>query len=231
MLLDVLATGLPAATEFLEPTSPQFIADAITWGAIGARNVESQVHRQLASGLSMPIGFKNTTGGDIQPALDGCVAAASEHTFFGADGEGRAAAVQTLGNPDCHLILRGGRSGPNYSAPDVATALELAAQTRGLGPAGVAGLVVDASHGNSGKSHTRQREVVSELAGRIAAGERGITGVMMESFLLAGAQPPGPLGTLTFGQSITDECLSWEATSDALAELAAAVAARNARQR
>nr|WP_130416929.1 3-deoxy-7-phosphoheptulonate synthase [Xylanibacterium ulmi] len=225
VLLGVLDAGVPAATEFLEPTSPQYIADAVTWGAIGARNAESQVHRQLASGLSMPVGFKNATDGDVQIAVDGCVTAASEHTFFGADSEGRAAAVETAGNPDCHVILRGGRGGPNYSPQDVAAALDVAARS-GLGGAVEAGVIVDASHGNSGKDHVRQAAVVREIAERLAQGEHGITGLMMESFLVGGAQAPGPLDTLVYGQSVTDKCMDWDTTEGLLRELATSVRAR-----
>nr|WP_123816246.1 3-deoxy-7-phosphoheptulonate synthase [Myceligenerans xiligouense] len=225
VLLGVLDAGVPAACEFLEPTSPQYIADAVTWGAIGARNAESQVHRQLASGLSMPVGFKNATDGDVQIAVDGCVTAASEHTFFGADGAGRAAAVETAGNPDCHVILRGGRGGPNYQPAQVADALRVA-RTSGLGGAVEAGVVVDASHGNSGKDHVRQAEVVTEIADRLAAGEQGITGLMLESFLQPGAQKPGPLDTLTYGQSITDKCMDWNTTERLLHHLAEAVRER-----
>ncbi len=226
VLLGVLDAGVPAGCEFLEPTSPQYLADAVTWGAIGARNSESQVHRQLASGLSMPVGFRNTTDGHVSGAVDGCVTAASEHVFFGADAEGRAAAVATTGNADCHVILRGGRTGPNYGADDVAHALA-AARATGLTGAAGHGVVVDASHGNSGKDHVRQAAVVRELAGRLAAGERGITGLMLESFLVAGAQPPAPDG-LVYGQSVTDKCMDWQTTADLLAELAEAVRARRA---
>lgn len=224
VLLGVLDAGVPAACEFLEPTSPQYIADAVSWGAIGARNAESQVHRQLASGLSMPIGFKNATDGDVQIAVDGCVTAASEHTFFGMDAAGRAAAVETAGNPDCHVILRGGRGGPNYGSDDVAAALAVA---RGSGLGGVveSGLVVDASHGNSGKDHVRQAEVVREVAARLAAGEQGIAGLMMESFLVAGAQKPAPSG-LVYGQSVTDACMDWDTTAELLGLLAGVVRER-----
>jgi 3-deoxy-7-phosphoheptulonate synthase len=222
VLLGVLDAGVPAACEFLEPTSPQYIADAVTWGAIGARNAESQVHRQLASGLAMPVGFKNATDGDVQIAVDGCVTAASEHTLFGTDAAGRVAAVRTAGNPDCHVILRGGRGRPNYHAHDVAAALA-AARATGLGGAVEHGLVVDASHGNSGKDHLRQVEVVHEIAHRLTRGEQGITGVMLESFLEAGAQKPGPLPTLTYGQSVTDKCLDWDTTEELLHVLAGAV--------
>ncbi|MCL1872443.1 MAG: 3-deoxy-7-phosphoheptulonate synthase [Promicromonosporaceae bacterium] len=227
VLLGVLDAGVPAATEFLEPTSPQYIADAVTWGAIGARNVESQVHRQLASGLSMPVGMKNATDGDVQTAVDACITAASEHTFFGADSEGRAAAVETTGNPDCHVILRGGRGGPNYARTDVEAALGVA-RASGLGGAVEAGLVVDASHGNSGKDHVRQAAVVREIAARLAEGEQGITGLMMESFIEAGAQAPGPLPTLVYGKSVTDKCIDWDTTADLLRELATSIRARRA---
>jgi 3-deoxy-7-phosphoheptulonate synthase len=227
VLLDVLDTGLPVATEFLEPTSPQFIADAVSWGAIGARNAESQVHRQLASGLSRPIGFKNATDGDVQIAVDGCVTAANEHTFFGADSQGRAAAVETTGNPDCHIILRGGRGGPNYYPSDVASALG-AARGSHLRGAATHGVVVDASHGNSLKDHVRQVAVVEEIAERIAAGESGISGLMMESFIVAGAQEPGPLDTLVYGQSVTDKCMDWETTAGLLRTLAGAIDTRRA---
>ncbi len=224
VLLGVLDAGVPAACEFLEPTSPQYIADAVTWGAIGARNSESQVHRQLASGLSMPVGFKNATDGDVQVAVDGCLTAASEHTFFGMDAQGRAAAVETKGNPDCHVILRGGRTGPNYAAADVAAALAVA-RAAGLGPIAARGVVVDASHGNSGKDHERQAAVVRELTERLAAGERGITGLMLESFLVAGAQRPAASG-LVYGQSVTDACIDWSTTADLLRGLAGAVRTR-----
>lgn len=220
VLLDVLAAGVPAATEFLEPTSPQYIADAVSWGAIGARNPESQVHRQLASGLSMPVGFKNATEGSVQAAVDGCITASNQHVFFGIDASGRAAAVETAGNPDCHVILRGGATGPNYDDASVAASLELI-KAANLAPR----LVVDASHGNSNKSEVRQAEVVRELAASIARGNDGIFGLMMESFLVAGSQSPAPSG-LVYGQSVTDKCLDWDTTADLLRELAAAVQER-----
>ena len=161
-LLDVTALGLPTATEFLEPISPQYTADLISWGAIGARTSESQIHRQLVSGLSMPVGFKNATDGDVKVALDGCSAAAAAQTFLGIDEDGRAALVSTAGNPDTHLVLRGGKSGPNYRAADVADASDRM-RSGALNPR----LVVDASHANSGKSHLRQAEVARELAEQI----------------------------------------------------------------
>lgn len=230
-LLGVLDAGLAAASEFLEPTSPQFLADAVSWGAIGARNTESQVHRQLASGLSMPVGFKNATDGSVRAAVNGCVAAARRHTFFGIDHWGRACAVQTLGNPDCHVVLRGSSSGPNYDAASVAAALASIREAMPEGSAASQGVVIDCSHGNSGKDEHRQAQVVRELASRIAQGEHGIAGVMMESFLEGGNQPEGPLPTLTYGQSITDRCMSWATTEQLLRELAQAVAhARRARR-
>ena len=225
-LLGVLGEGLAAATEFLEPTSPQFISDAVSWGAIGARNTESQVHRQLASGMSMPIGFKNATDGSVTAPSDSCFAAAQQHTFFGIDHQGRAAVVKTLGNPDCHVVLRGSSSGPNYGEEDVAAALET---IRGRMPADSAaahGVIVDCSHGNSGKDERRQAAVVRRIAARVAEGERGVTGVMMESFIEGGNQAAAPLHELTYGKSITDKCIGWEETEALLRELADAVASR-----
>ena len=230
-LLDVLGTGVAAATEFLEPTSPQYISDAITWGAIGARNTESQVHRQLASGMSMPIGFKNATDGSVKAALDGCITAAQRHTFFGINHEGRAAAVETLGNENCHVVLRGSSHGPNYSAQDVAAAMM---QIRSVMPPDSAcahGLIIDCSHGNSGKDEIRQAQVVRDVAARLAQGESGITGFMMESFIEGGNQKPAPLNQLVYGKSVTDRCIAWAETDVLLHELAAAVRARRARDR
>ena len=226
VLLGVLDEGVPAATEFLEPTSPQYIADAVSWGAIGARNTESQIHRQLASGLSMPIGFKNATDGSVKAAINGCYAAAQQHGFFGVDHLGRACVVETLGNPDCHVVLRGSSHGPNYDAGSIAAAMAEARAEMPEGSAAVCGLVVDCSHGNSGKDEVRQTEVVRELAARIAAGEPGIAGLMMESFIEGGNQPAGPLDTLVYGRSITDRCISWPDTEALLRDLARAVADR-----
>ena len=226
VLLGVLDEGVPAATEFLEPTSPQYIADAVSWGAIGARNTESQIHRQLASGLSMPIGFKNATDGSVKAAINGCYAAAQQHGFFGVDHLGRACVVETLGNPDCHVVLRGSSHGPNYDAGSIAAAMAEARAEMPEGSAAVCGLVVDCSHGNSGKDERRQTDVVRELAARIAAGEPGIAGLMMESFIEGGNQPAGPLDTLVYGRSITDRCISWPDTEALLRDLARAVAAR-----
>ena len=225
-LLGVLDEGLAAATEFLEPTSPQYISDAISWGAIGARNTESQVHRQLASGLSMPIGFKNATDGSIKAPADSCFASAQQHTFFGIDHLGRAAVVKTLGNPDCHVVLRGSSHGPNYDAASVAKAMDTIRAEMPADSAAAHGLIVDCSHGNSGKDEHRQAQVVRDIAGRIAKGEQGITGIMMESFIEGGNQKAAPLDQLIYGKSITDKCLSWNTTEQLLRELAHAVAVR-----
>jgi 3-deoxy-7-phosphoheptulonate synthase len=223
LLLDILELGLPVGCEWLDPITPQYIADTVAWGAIGARTTESQVHRQLASGLSMPVGFKNGTDGNVQIAIDACRAVAAPHTFFGVTPVGAAALVTTTGNADSHIILRGGRGGPNYYPQDVATALDAAAahgEPRRL--------MVDASHGNSDKDHRKQPGVASAIAGQIAAGEHGIVGVMLESFLVAGRQELGDPGSLVYGQSITDACMDIGTTGDVLSEFAAAVGLRRA---
>lgn len=236
-LLQVTSLGLPTATEFLEPISPQYMADLVSWGAIGARTTESQIHRQLASGLSMPIGFKNGTDGGLQVAFDACSAAGAAQSFLGIDGDGRAALVSTSGNPDTHVILRGGRNGPNYSAADVeAASAKLASRQLN------SRLIVDASHANSGKSHHRQAEVALEIGAQLedsgaAAGKtsNAIAGVMLESFLVGGAQnlevthpAPGSAGAegLVYGQSVTDACMEWEVTASVLAQLAASARKR-----
>jgi 3-deoxy-7-phosphoheptulonate synthase len=221
LLLDTLSLGMPVGCEWLDPITPQYIADTVTWGAIGARTTESQVHRQLASGLSMPVGFKNGTDGDVQVAVDACRASATGHTFFGVTAAGAAAVVTTTGNTDTHVILRGGRTGPNYSASHVAKALDL------ITAAGLPRrLMVDASHGNSGKDYRRQLAVAESLAGQIAGGERGVSGVMLESFLVAGRQDPGDPTALRYGQSVTDACMDIEMTAATLETLAASVARR-----
>jgi 3-deoxy-7-phosphoheptulonate synthase len=221
LLLAIVELGLPVGCEWLDPITPQYIADAVTWGAIGARTTESQVHRQLASGLSMPVGFKNGTDGDVQVAVDACRAAAAGHTFFGVTDHGAAAVVTTAGNPDTHVILRGGRTGPNYEPSHVAKALDLI-EGNGLPRR----LMVDASHGNSGKDHRRQPVVAAAIAEQLAVGEPGLTGVMLESFLTEGRQEPGPPATLTYGQSVTDACMDIAATAAVLTDLAAAVRTR-----
>ncbi|KUJ46058.1 MULTISPECIES: 3-deoxy-7-phosphoheptulonate synthase [Micromonospora] len=223
LLLDVLRLGLPVGCEFLDPITPQYIADTVAWGAIGARTVESQVHRQLASGLSMPIGMKNRPDGSIATAVDAIRAAGVPHVFPGIDVSGTPAIMHTRGNADGHLVLRGGGGRPNYDAASVAGALEL------LRAAGLPErLVVDASHANSGKDHRNQPAVVADVAGQIAAGQRGIVGIMLESFLVPGRQDLDPTRELTYGQSITDACIGWDTTDEVLTELAAAVRARRA---
>ncbi|GGJ13263.1 UNVERIFIED_ORG: 3-deoxy-7-phosphoheptulonate synthase [Paenarthrobacter nicotinovorans] len=227
-LKQVTALGLPTATEFLEPISPQYMADLVSWGAIGARTTESQIHRQLASGLSMPIGFKNGTDGDLQVAIDACGASAAEQAFLGIDDDGRAALVATSGNPDTHVILRGGRKGPNYSKDDVAAASAKLA-SKGLNPR----LIVDASHANSGKSHHRQAEVALEIGAQLEAGASSpIAGVMLESFLVGGAQNLDVAKQLAgeqelvYGQSVTDACMEWDVTASVLEQLAASARKR-----
>ncbi|MGW7539252.1 3-deoxy-7-phosphoheptulonate synthase [Amycolatopsis sp. NPDC054798] len=223
LLLDVSALGLPVGCEFLDPITPQFIADIVTWGSIGARTAASQVHRQLCSALSMPVGIKNSTEGDIQVAVDATRAAAASHVFPGINVDGLAALVTTSGNPDCHVILRGSASGPNYDPASVEETLARLAKS-GLPER----LVVDASHGNSNKDHVRQSEVVRDLAARIAEGERGIAGLMLESNLVGGRQDLvlGHSSELTYGQSITDACMDWDTTDTLLDTLASAVRTR-----
>ncbi|NUS42871.1 MAG: 3-deoxy-7-phosphoheptulonate synthase [Mycobacteriaceae bacterium] len=223
LLVDITALGLPVACEFLDPITPQYIADLVSYGAIGARTAASQVHRQLSSALSMPVGIKNGTDGDVQVAVDGVRAAAASHVFPGTDLNGQSALIRTAGNPDCHVILRGGSAGPNYDAASVAdTGLRL--EKAGLARR----VVIDASHGNSNKDHNRQADVVADLAQRIAAGDREVVGVMLESFLVAGRQDLelGRAEELVYGQSITDACLDWDTTAVQLDRLAAAVTAR-----
>jgi 3-deoxy-7-phosphoheptulonate synthase len=221
LLLDLVDLGVPAGCELLDPITPQFISDLVAWGAIGARTTESQVHRELASGVSMPVGFKNGTDGGIQIAIDAVRAASHPHRFIGVTEEGLAGIVATRGNPDCHIILRGGASGPNHDRQSVQKALAA------LGAAGVAPrLLIDASHGNSGKDYLRQPAVAREIAAQVSGGESGIVGVMIESFLLDGRQDLKDPKRLTYGQSITDACIGWERTVPVLEELAAAVRAR-----
>jgi 3-deoxy-7-phosphoheptulonate synthase len=221
LLLELLELGLPVGCEFLDPITPQYIADTVSWGAIGARTTESQIHRQLASGLSMPVGFKNRTDGNVGVAVDAVRAAAVPHTFAGIDVLGTPAILHTRGNPDCHVILRGGRNAPNYSAEAVGDAVS---RLRAVGlPERV---VVDASHDNSGKDHDRQPTVVGDIAAQIAGGNEALVGVMLESFIIAGRQDLDGDRARIYGQSITDACMSWETTVDALDALAAAVRER-----
>lgn len=221
LLINLVGLGLPAGCEFLDPISPQFFADAVTWAAIGARTAESQVHRHLASGLSMPVGFKNGTGGGIQLAIDAVSAASAPHSFLGVTEQGLAGIVATRGNPDCHITLRGGRSGTNFDKVNVQRTLA-ALRKAGLPPR----LMIDTSHDNSGKDYRRQPVVAAAVAEQVAAGEYGIVGVLMESFLVEGKQAPAERSRLVYGQSITDSCMSWEMTAPVLRQLAAAVRTR-----
>jgi 3-deoxy-7-phosphoheptulonate synthase len=221
LLLQVLDLGLPIGCEFLDPITPQYISDTVAWGAIGARTTESQIHRQLGSGLSMPIGFKNRTDGDLQVAVDAVRAASVGHAFAGIDDSGNPAILHTTGNPDGHVILRGGRGAPNHDPAGVERALEL---LRGAGlPERV---VIDASHDNSGKDPQRQLVSAREIGEQVAAGNGAIVGVMLESFLVEGRQSLEGAGELAYGQSITDACIDWDATVSVLDDLAAAVRAR-----
>jgi 3-deoxy-7-phosphoheptulonate synthase len=217
MLREVLELGLPTATELLDPITPQYIADLISWSAVGARTTESQTHRQMASGLSMPLGFKNGTFGHIQPAINAIKAAMQPQTFLGVSEEGVASAVTTRGNPDCHLILRGGESGPNYGADNVAETKD-ALEEAGL----KAAIMIDASHGNCAKNHDRMPGVFREIVRQRVAGETAIIGAMLESNLAGGSQKfPQPLENLVRGQSITDACIDWPTTETLLREVAA----------
>jgi len=220
ILVEVNELDLPAGTEYLDMITPQYFADMIAWGAIGARTTESQVHRELASGLSCPVGFKNGTHGDVKIAVDAIKAASAPHHFLSVTKGGHSAIVHTSGNEDCHIILRGGKA-PNYSAESVeATCRELAA-------AGLAAkLMIDCSHANSGRQHERQIDVARDVAAQIAGGDGRIFGVMLESHLNAGRQDLVPGQPLQYGVSITDACIGWDATADVLRTLADAVRAR-----
>lgn len=223
LMVDLAAMGLPTGTEFLDTTLGQYYADLVSWGAIGARTVESQIHRELASGLSMPVGFKNRTDGNVQVAVDAMRAARHPHWFPSLTREGAPAVLGTAGNDETHLILRGGSRGPNYDSDHVASACRLL--DKAVLPRAI---MVDCSHGNSGKDPERQPEVASAVAAQISAGEKALCGVMIESNLVGGSQSPGA-GPLTYGQSITDACLSWEKTLPVLSTLAEAVKSRRAR--
>lgn len=219
-LRGVLDLGLPAATEMLDPITPQYIADLTTWAAIGARTTESQTHRQMASGLSMPVGFKNTTGGSVLHAVNAVKAAMQPQTFLGISEDGQASVVTTTGNPDCHIILRGGDEVPNHDAQSVGAA-RAALQKHGVPPA----IVIDASHANCGKDCRKMPAAWREIIGQRAAGDTSIRGAMLESNLAAGAQAfPQPKEVLTYGQSITDQCIDWETTESLLRETHAALA-------
>jgi 3-deoxy-7-phosphoheptulonate synthase len=212
----VLDLGLPTATEMLDPITPQYIADLTCWSAIGARTTESQTHRQMASGLSMPVGFKNTTAGGVMPAINAIRAAMQPQTFLGIGEDGRASVVNTTGNPACHVILRGGDDGPNFDAEHVGKALELLVK-HGLRPA----VMIDASHANCSKDYRRMPEVFREILRQRREGTRGIIGAMLESNLVAGAQAmAGSPEALTCGQSITDPCIDWATTEELVCEAA-----------
>lgn len=221
LLCDIVDMGLGVACEFLDPISPQFIADLVSWGAIGARTSESQVHRELASGLSMPVGFKNGTNGNIKIAIDGVRSAAHPHRFLSVTKQGLAAIVETKGNPDAHVILRGGDGKPNFEPADVNQAA-LQMRDAGLDPR----IIVDCSHANSGKDHTKQPGVSQAVADQVAQGQSAIRGVMIESFLRAGRQDHKPGSPLEYGQSITDACVDLKTTRDMLEGLASASRAR-----
>jgi 3-deoxy-7-phosphoheptulonate synthase len=219
LLLDLAHLGLPAATELLDPVTPQYIADVIAWTAIGARTTESQTHREMASGLSMPIGFKNGTDGSLSAAVNAMVAASQPHHFLGINHHGLASIVTTTGNPDCHLVLRGGKDGPNFSSDHVARAAAEMAKLD-LNPR----LMIDCSHANANKDHTRQVLVLEDVANQVQEGARHISGVMIESHLQGGNQPiPKNLRQLTYGQSITDACVDFDTTATMLRQLASAV--------
>ena len=224
LLMNINELGLPAGTEFLDVISPQYVADLISWGAIGARTTESQVHRELASGLSCPVGFKNGTDGNIKIAVDAIKAASQPHHFLSVTKGGHSAIVSTNGNEDCHVILRGGKA-PNYDAASVDAA------SKDLTTSGLAArLMIDASHANSSKKPENQVPVCADIANQIAAGDDRIVGVMVESHLVAGRQDLVAGKSLTYGQSITDGCIDWESSLQVLEGLAAAVKTRRAKK-
>jgi len=208
LLVQIAGLGLPAGTEFLDPIVPQYTADLVSWAAIGARTTESQTHREMASGLSMPVGYKNATDGSLQGAIDAMGAARSSHSFLGIDGDGVTGIVRTTGNPHGHVVLRGGRARTNYDAASIAEA-EAALRKRQL----PAVMMVDCSHANSEKQHTRQEEVWHSVIEQRAGGTKAVIGMMVESHLLEGCQPfPRPVNELKYGVSITDACVNWETT-------------------
>jgi 3-deoxy-7-phosphoheptulonate synthase len=221
LLLQVGELGLPTATEMLDPITPQYLADLITWGSLGARTTESQTHRQMASGLSMPIGFKNGTDGDLQTALDAMEAARHPHSFLGITEAGQTCIVNTLGNPYGHLILRGGRSGPNYDALSVAEAVTRCHKAK-LNER----VMVDCSHANSNKDYRKQAEVFRDVLHQKVAGNKHILGMMVESNLHAGNQPLKDIANLQYGVSITDACIDWQTTEELLLEANAALSGK-----
>ena len=221
LLRDLNDLGMPAGTEFLDVITPQYIADLVSWGAIGARTTESQVHRELASGSSCPIGFKNATNGSIQVAADAIGSAMNPHKFLSVTKEGKAAIFSSSGNKDCHVILRGGKD-PNYQKEFI-NETSLILKNNNLEES----IMVDMSHGNSSKQHKKQIDVCNDIADQIKSGEKRITGVMIESNLKEGNQKADDLNNLTYGQSITDACINWEDTKDCLNRLAESVSVRN----
>lgn len=223
ILLEIAALGLPCATEFLDPVTPQYLDDLICWAAIGARTTESQTHREMASGLSMPVGFKNGTDGSLQVALDAMISARHPHSFLGMDGEGRTAVVRTLGNPDRHVVLRGGASRPNYHAADVGAAVDLFSEEDLARP-----VMVDCSHDQTAKVPERQPEVARDVFEQFGAGQSALMGIMIESNLRSGRQTWRKGVPLEYGVSITDGCIGWDATEALLHELADLVAAESA---
>ncbi|MBK1828866.1 3-deoxy-7-phosphoheptulonate synthase [Haloferula rosea] len=224
LLFELAEMGIPAGTEFLDTISPQYIADLIAWGAIGARTTESQIHRELASGLSMPVGFKNGTGGSIQIALDAIQSASRPHHFLSVTKQGVSAIVSTTGNESCHLILRGGKNGPNYEKADIDDVL-VGLHEQNLPPH----VMIDCSHGNSRKDYRNQPLVAANLCNQIADGSEAITAVMVESNLVEGNQKLDPdLSKLTYGQSVTDACIGWDDTVEVLGKFAKAVQDRRA---
>jgi 3-deoxy-7-phosphoheptulonate synthase len=220
LLREIAELGLPAATEMLDPIIPQYIADLVSWTAIGARTTESQTHREMASGLSMPVGFKNGTDGSLGVAINAMIAASRAHSFLGVDGAGRVGVVRTAGNPHCHIVLRGGAAGPNYNALEVGKAVAALEKARVNSR-----VMIDASHDNSGKDPQRQPAVLSDVGAQIRGGEQRILGVMLESHLRAGRQELVDKAALTYGQSITDGCIGFDATCEVLEAFAADVRA------
>jgi 3-deoxy-7-phosphoheptulonate synthase len=221
LLVDLARQGIPSGTEYLDPITPQYLGDVVAWSAIGARTTESQIHRQLASGLSCPVGFKNSTEGSVQVAIDAIRSSREAHIFLSVTKQGHCAIFETRGNEDCHVILRGGTGGPNYGADNVEACRALLAR-HGLPES----IMVDCSHGNSEKMHERQVGVAADVAMQVGNGSRAIVGLMLESNLVAGRQDILPGQPLVYGQSVTDACIDWKATEAVLAELAGATRRR-----
>lgn len=218
LLCQIAEIGVPTATEFLDPIVPQYLADMVTWAAIGARTTESQIHRQMASGLSMPIGFKNATDGNLGIAMDAIQSASNPHSFLGIDRNGQVIVAETRGNKYGHLVMRGGANGPNYASEYVVFAEVLLRKAHVPN-----GIVIDCSHANSHKNPKRQREALSDIADQIRSGNKSISGVMLESFIKEGKQSIGSAGGLKYGISLTDGCIGWEETEELVGELARAI--------